>query len=115
MDTDRPSVKTDQDWCPCGALRPHHSCRHSPIMSDTVMSVTAIQTRTERKPQDKSVRRAEKLRRRAGMARLCGPINRHSGTLTIAAELGRAKLLVMRQDQANLPSSGMPRGECRFG
>ena len=38
------------------------------------MRVTAIQTQTERKRQDRSVRRAEKLLRQAGMSRLYGPV-----------------------------------------
>jgi len=84
------------------------------VMRELDVRVTAIQTQTERKRQDSSVRRAEKLRRRAGMARLCGPINPHSGTLTIAAELGNTKLLIMRLDKANLTSSGRPHGECRL-
>jgi hypothetical protein len=78
------------------------------------MCVTAFQTQTERKRKDSSVRRTEKLRRKARPSLLGGPISLDSGTLTIAAELGSTKLLIMLQDQENLTSSGRPHGEWRL-
>jgi len=47
-----------------------YPCRHPPIASATAMRVTAIRTQLQRKRQDRSVRRAEKLRCRAGLLRL---------------------------------------------
>ena len=60
------------------------------------------------------VRRAEKLRRRAGMAWRYGPIKPHSETLTIAAEPESTKILLMLQDQANVSSRDRPHGECQL-
>ena len=51
-----------------------HPRRDPPIASATAMRMTAIRTQTERKRQDRSVRRAEKNRRRARTRRLRGLI-----------------------------------------
>ncbi len=73
---DQPPAQADQDRGPRGASCPFHhlpagrgrghrpdgasdSCRHTPTASAAVMRVTAIQAQTERKRQNRSVRRAE--------------------------------------------------------
>lgn len=42
-----------------------YPCRHPPIASATAMRVTVSRTQTERKPQDRSIRRTEERGRRA--------------------------------------------------
>lgn len=106
----RSSVRTAARWS-CANLM---ACSGCPIWRQWRCAITGIQTQTERKRQEETARCAEHHHHRAVMARLCGPINPHSGTLTIATELGSTKLLIMRKDQATLAPSGRPHGECRL-
>ena len=80
---DQPPAQVDLDRGPHRAPRPHHHLstgrgrddrpdgarhprRHPTIASATAMRMTAIRTQTERKPQDRSVRRAAKRAADAG-------------------------------------------------
>ncbi len=125
-----PTTKADQDRGPGRAPRPRHHLpvgrggrhrcdgarhprRHPSITSATAMRVTAIPTQTERKPQDRSVRRAEKRRRQARMLRVCGLIRPAASVCATADTAWGGKHLSSGQDQAILPSSGRPLGECR--
>jgi hypothetical protein len=77
------------------------------------MRVTAIRTQTERKPQHRSARRAGERCRQARMLRVHGPIRRAPGVCaTTDAALG-GKRLFNWHNQAILPPSGRPLGECR--
>jgi hypothetical protein len=77
------------------------------------MRVTAYQTKTQRKRQDRSAHRAEKRRCRAEMMRAHGPIRTTVGVCaTVDAARGR-KYLISWRNQANLTSDGRPLGECR--
>ena len=78
------------------------------------MRVTAIQAQTERKRQDRSVRRAEKRGRRARKMRVRGPIRPITAVCTTADAARGEKCLLNGHDQATLPSSGRPLGECRL-
>ena len=69
---------------------------------------------SERKRQDRSVRRAEKRGRLTKMMHIRGPIHPHSSVLTTAVEAESANLLIWRQDQAQVTSSSRPLGECRL-
>ena len=80
----RHSVRVSTDKCHGLSGRHCSDCarhprRDPPIASATAMRVTAVHAQTERKRQDKSARRAEKHRRRAGMLRVYGPIHPTSG------------------------------------
>jgi hypothetical protein len=78
------------------------------------MHMTAIRTQTERKRQDRSVHRAEKRRRRAGMPRAPGPIRPTPGVWATADTARSEKRLINWQDQAILLLDGRPLGECRL-
>lgn len=78
------------------------------------MRVAVIQTQTERKPQDRSVRRAETRSRQARMHRVHGPIRPTSGDCAIADADRGEKHLFDGQIEAILTSEGSPLGECRF-
>lgn len=69
---------------------------------------------SERKRQDRSVRRAAKGGRITKVTLIRGPIHPHSSALTTAVEAESANLLIWRQDQAQVTSSGRPLGECRL-
>ena len=87
--------------------------RHPPITNATAMRVTAIQTQTERKPQDRSVRRVEKRSRQARMMRVRGPIRPAPGVCAAADAARGEKSLFRGKNQAILVSSGRQLGECR--
>ena len=126
----QPAIEADQDRRPRRASRPHHHLptgrggrhrpdgarrpgRDPPIASTSVMRVTAIHAQTERKRQDKSVRCAEKHRRRAKTGRPRGPI-RPVPTARATADAGRgAKRLSSARIQAFSASECIPLGECR--
>jgi len=78
------------------------------------MCVTAIQTETERKRQDKSVHRAEKRRRWAGMMQVCGPTCPHSGVLAHSSPARGTKHLIRWQPQAKIMPDCGPLGEFRI-
>jgi hypothetical protein len=78
------------------------------------MHLTAVRTQTERKRQDRSVRRAEKLRCRAGMTRVRGLIRPTPGVWATADTARSERRLINWQDQAILLADGSPLGECRW-
>jgi hypothetical protein len=78
------------------------------------MHLTAVRTQTERKRQDRSVRRAEKLRCRAGMTRVRGLIRPTPGVWATADTARSERRLINWQDQAILLADGSPLGECRI-
>ena len=78
------------------------------------MRVTAIQTQSERKRQDRSVRCAEKRRCRAGMPRGRGLIRPHSSVPATADAARGEKHLFDGQVQASFLASRRPLGECRL-
>ena len=78
------------------------------------MCMIAIRTQTERKPQDRSVRRAEKSRCRARMMGAHGPICPPSAGPAEVDNARGTKHLFSRRNRAILPSSGTPLGECRL-
>jgi hypothetical protein len=126
------SSQADQDRGPRRASRPRHHlpthrgrgnrpngarhpCRNPPIASATVVWVTAIQAKIERKRQDRSACCAEKRRRRARMLRAPGPIRQTPGAFTISGTTQKDKKhLFSGQIQPILRSSGSQLGECRF-
>ncbi len=99
---------------PAKALMHAITHRHPTITRAVTMRVTAIQTKTERKRQDKSVRRAEKRRRRAGMLRVYGPIRPTSGVCATSCSTKGENRLINTHNQVILKSDGMPLGECRI-
>jgi len=122
-------TQIDQDRSPRRAPRPRHHLpvgrggrnrpdgarhprSHPPIASATAMRVTAIQTQTERKPQDRSVRHAEERRRRARMLRVRSLIRPTSGVCGTADTARGEKRLFIWHNQEIFPSSGRPLGEC---
>lgn len=78
------------------------------------MRMTAIHTQTERKRQDRSVRCAEKHRRRTGMLRPLGPIRATLGVCQTTEAARGGKRLIRWRSQAILTSEGRPLGECRY-
>jgi len=92
---------------------PCHPCRRSPIASATAMRATAIPPQTQRKRQDRSVRRAEKRGCRARMTPVCGLTRSTPGVSATATTTQGQKRLICWPRQAILPSSGRPLGECR--
>ena len=75
------------------------------------MRVTAIQAQTERKQQDRSIRHAEKRRRRARMMRVRGPIRPVPGVCATTDTAQGEKRLVNWRNQAILATDGRPLGE----
>lgn len=71
-----------------------------------------LRTQTERKPQDRSVRRAEERRRRSGMLRALGPIRLNPGVFATADAARDDKCLINWQDQVIFLLNCMPLGEC---
>ena len=69
---------------------------------------------TEQKRQDSSDCRAEKPDSRTTKRQIRDPNCPHSGITANADAVRRTKPLITRRDQAILPSSGRPLGECRF-
>ena len=127
----QPATETDQDRRPRRASRSRHHLsngrggghrpdgarhprRRPPIASASVMCMTTIRTQTERKRQDRSVRCAEKHRRRAGMLRVYGPICPTSGDCATTDDARGGKRLISWRSQAILTSEGRPLGECRL-
>lgn len=91
---------------------PCHPCRHPPIASATAMRVTAIPPQTQRKRQDRSVRRAEKRGCRARMTPVCGLTRSTFGRFRDRKHNPEPKRLICWPRQAILLSSGRPLGEC---
>ena len=131
MVTDQPATEADQNRRPRRASRPRHrlstcgSCghrhyvarhphRHPPIASATAMRVTTSPIQTERKRQDRSVRRAEKHRCRAGMMRVHRMIRRAPSVCATADAARGEKHLIGWPRQATMRSDGTPLGECRL-
>jgi len=127
---DQPATQADQDRRPRRPSRPRHHLpagrggrhrpdgarsprRDPPIASATAMRMTAILAQTERKQQDRSVRCAEKHRRRAGMMRTPGLIRPNPSVCPTADAARDEKRLLNWQNQAILPLDSMPLGECR--
>ena len=95
---------------PDGARHPR---RPPPIASATAMRMIAIHAQTERKRLDRSVRCAEKHRRRARTRRLRGLIRPvPEACATKDADWGE-KCLSSGQNHAIFTSTSMPLGECR--
>ena len=78
------------------------------------MRMNGIRIQTERKQQDRSVRPAEKRRRRATMMQVLGPIRPVPGAWATTDTAQGEKSLFNWQNQAILTSSGTPLGECRY-
>jgi hypothetical protein len=66
------------------------------------MRMTVIRTQTERKRQDRSVRRDEKRRCRASTLRIRGPIHRFQLSVRLHTALRAKKRLTKGQNQAIL-------------
>jgi len=77
------------------------------------MHMTAIHAQPERKWQDRSIRCAEKLRRRARTRLLCGLIRAVSAACAASDAAQGEKHLSGGRIQAILTSEGRPLGECR--
>lgn len=78
------------------------------------MRVTATQTQTSRKQQDRSARRAEKRGRRARMMRIYSLIRTVPAASAAKRGSVAAKCLIYAPDQATLTTNGMLLGGCRF-
>ncbi len=78
------------------------------------MRMTAIRAKTERKRQERSARRAEKRRRRAGMLRVYGSICPTSGVCATTDPARGGKRLISWRNQPILTSDARPLGECRL-
>ena len=76
--------------------------------------MNGIRIQTERKQQDRSVRPAEKRRRRATMMQVLGPIRPVPGAWATTDAAQGEKSLFNWQNQAILTSPGTPLGECRL-
>ena len=128
---DQPSAEADQDRSPRRPPRPRHHlstgrgarhrpdsarhpCRDPPPSSATVMRMNGIRIQTERKPQDRSVRRDEKRRHLARKRRVRGPIRPAPGVCATADVARGEKRLFNCRNQAILTSDGRPLGECRL-
>jgi hypothetical protein len=128
---DQPATQADQDRGACRAPRPRdhfpagrggrhrpdgsrHPRRHPPIASPTTMRMTAIQAQAERKWQDKSVRCAEKHRRRARPRWLRLLIHPVPAPRPAAEAAQGGKCLSSASIQAIFTSAATPLGECRF-
>ncbi len=74
--------------------------------------MTAIQAKTERKRQDRSIRRAEKRSRQDRMRRVHGPIRPAQGVCATPDTARGVRRLFNWQIQGNLTSDGRPLGEC---
>jgi hypothetical protein len=77
------------------------------------MRVTLKLPEDERRRQDRSIGRAKKRARRVKMMRIHDPIHPALGAYATADAARVEKRLVSWQNQALLPSSGRPLGECR--
>ena len=77
------------------------------------MRMTAIRTQTERKRQDRFVRRAENRRYRARTRRVQGPIHPAASVCATADTAQGEKRLFNWQNQAIFTTDGRPLGECR--
>jgi hypothetical protein len=78
------------------------------------MRMTAIQAQTERKQQDRSVRRAEERLGRARILRVHGPKRPTSGVCATTDAAQGEKRLFNWQNQVILTSDGRQLGECRL-
>lgn len=77
------------------------------------MCVTLKLPESERKRQDRFVRRAEKRVCPTKLTQRRGPIHPYSSVPACADEAWRPKHLIRRQNQANFLSNGRPLGQCR--
>ena len=77
------------------------------------MCMTLKLPESERKWQDRFVRRAEK-RVCSKLIQRRGPIHPHSSVPATSDDAWRTKRLISRKNPATLTSSGRPLGECRF-
>jgi hypothetical protein len=78
------------------------------------MCVTATQTQTERKQQDRSARRAEKRGRRARLMRIYNLIRTVPAASAAMRYSMATKCLIYVPDQATLKTNDVPLGGCRF-
>lgn len=76
--------------------------------------MTAILTPTDRKRQDRSVRRTEKRGRRAELLQFFSPIHPHPSVPATTDDAWKADHLILRQNQVNFLSNGTPLGEFRL-
>jgi hypothetical protein len=128
---DQPATEADQDRGACRPSRPHHHLptgrggrhrsdgarhprRHPPIASASVMRMTATHAQTERKRQDRSVRCAEKHRRRSRTRQSRCLIRLAPEACTVADAAQDKKRLSSGRIQAIFASEGRPLGECRL-
>jgi hypothetical protein len=77
------------------------------------MRVTATQTQTGRKQQDRSVRRAEKRGSQARMMRIRSLIRTVPAASAAMCASMTAKCLIYAPDQATFTPNGILLGECR--
>ncbi len=128
---DEPAAQADQDrssgrpprprhHLPIGRGRRHrrhgpgHPCRHPSIAGAAVMCMTLKLPESERKRQDRFVRRADKRVCSTKLTQRRGPIHPHSSVPATEDEAWRAEHLNSRQNQATFTSSGKPLGETRL-
>lgn len=78
------------------------------------MRVTATQTQTGRKQQDRSARRPEKRGRQATMRRIRSLIRTVPAASAAMRTSRTTKCLIHVPDQATLTTNGMPLGRCRL-
>lgn len=97
--------------CSLQALAP---TRFADTASVTAMRLTVVRIQTERKPQDGSVRRAKKWRRRARMTRVRGPIRPVPGVCAAADAARGEKRLSSGQNHTIFTPADTPLGECRL-
>ena len=115
----RHSVRVSTDKCHGLSGRHCSDCarhprRDPPIASANAMRMTAIHAQTERKRQDRSVRCAEKHRRRAKTRRLRCLIRPVSAACATEDTGWGEKCLSSGQNQTLFTSASMPLGECRL-
>jgi hypothetical protein len=91
-----------------------HSRRDPTLASAAVMRMTVIQTQTERKRQDRSIRRAEKHRRRTRTWRLRGLIRPVPAACATEDAGWGEKSLSSGQNQVILASDGRLLGESQL-
>lgn len=129
--TDQPATEADQDRGACRPSRPHHHLptarrsrqrpdgaryprRHPPPSSANAMRMTATNAQTERKWQDRSVRCAEKRRRRARTRWLRGPIHPVPAARPTAEAVPGGTCLSCGQNQTTFASNATLLRECRI-
>jgi hypothetical protein len=93
---------------------PCHPCRDPPIANAAVLRVRLKLPASERTRLGRSVWRAEKRDRCAGVMRVGGTIRPHSGVLAHSSAALGTKHLIRWQSQATLIPDHGPLGECRL-